>query len=263
MIYNILQKAEEIAMGSRQSNLVDVVNRYGKITIHELKAIFNDVSEMTIRRDIETLEKEGKLIRIHGGAKSLNTIFRDDLYEAREVSNIEKKKLIAKKAAGLIGIGDTVYIDGGTTATELCKILPDINIRVYTDNIIGATLMSYAHNISTMLLGGIIDPCDMCTRHSSPESCWVDVNFNYIFLGATGYSESSGFTSGNDKAEYLLKKNIMGKTDKTVILMDSTKIGKSSCYTFARPADVDIVISDGELPKEIVDRFTAEGIVIM
>lgn len=251
-------------MVNRQKHLIEVVNHTGRVSIHDLSKIFPDVSEMTIRRDLETLEKEGKLIRIHGGAKSISSVIKpDELYEIREITNPDKKRQIAEKATRFISNGCTIYLDAGTTATELACLLPDIDMRVFTDNIVAALNLAKHSNINTMLLGGTVDSRDMATRSSDASTCWADVNFNYIFLGATGYSESGGFTSGNNEFEYLLKRNLIKKAEKTVILLDSSKIGRSSCYTFANLDSVDIVVSDDELSTDIKQFFEENGIEVI
>ena len=110
-------------MQQRRQQMVDAINELGSISLGELKKRFPDVSEMTLRRDLEALDSERRIIRIHGGAKSVDVVIgTDDLFAKRILRNAGAKKRIAEKAAELVKPNVSIFLDSGTTATELAGL---------------------------------------------------------------------------------------------------------------------------------------------
>jgi len=250
-------------MNSRQEQIIDIVNKNGSTTVKDLKELFGDVSEMTLRRDLEFLDKENKIIRVHGGAKSLNAIVNNDLlYPKRATDNVESKKLIAQKALKFISPNCTIYLDSGSTISEFAKILPDIPMFIFTGNLVAALDLTRCVNAQVSMFGGRVNTQSYCVSGYNAPNYLRDVYFSYAFFGTTGYSDECGFTCGHE-SEYNLKKMMIEKSDKNIVLMDSSKVGKNSTFRFASLEDIDIVISDGKLPKKTIEQFEKNGITVL
>ena len=114
-------------LNERRSQILDAVNLRGTMTFSALMQMFPNISEMTLRKDLKSLDEEGKLVRIHGGARSLDTVLNADAPLTQRLSqNMELKREIALKARALVQPGMTVFMDSGSTMTELAKAFQDV-----------------------------------------------------------------------------------------------------------------------------------------
>ena len=128
--------AKLMNLKQRQQTMIEMINQKGSFGFALLKEAFPDVSEKTLRRDLEYLDRIKQIIRIHGGAKSVVVVIgTDDLFSKRSIRNAEAKKLIAQKAVELVSENTSIYIDSGSTATEFAKIFPDGRFLVFTSGI--------------------------------------------------------------------------------------------------------------------------------
>lgn len=142
-------------MESRRQEIVEIVNREGEVSFSALRKHFPDVSEVTLRKDLKYLDATLQIVRIYGGAKSLPTaIGTVDNFYTRSAKHIEEKKMIAEKAARLLRPNQAVFIGSGSTCTELCKMLPNIPLQVFTDGLVTAIELSKLPSIEASILGG-------------------------------------------------------------------------------------------------------------
>ena len=114
------------AMEIRRNAIVELVNKYGTVSFSQIKEQFSNVSEMTLRTDLKALDEAKEIVRIHGGAKSVQLVIgTDDYLTRRAVRNIQAKQEIARKALKLIQPDTAIFMDSGSTTTEAAKILPE------------------------------------------------------------------------------------------------------------------------------------------
>ena len=249
-------------MNERQKAIVDLVNRKGKVSFQELKETFASVSEMTIRRDLESLDQMRLLIRIHGGAKSFETVMeRDDLFQRLMVTNTQAKETIARKALPLVKSGMTIYLDSGSTVTAFARVLPDEPYLIFTASLSVAIELTRLKKSEINVLGGRLNSQSFCMNGTRGLEWLKDVNLNLAIFGTTGYSQENGFTCG-DSNEYELKRTIASRSTKNVVLMDASKVGTVSPFTFATLEDIDVVVADG-LPHAVTQRFLEHDITIL
>ena len=127
----------------RREQIVALINEEGQISFSKLKESFPDISDMTLRTDLKYLDEMGKVIRIHGGARSVETLAgTDGLYLARATRKQSEKLEIAQKAVNLLPHNATLFIDSGSTTTLFCRTLPDAAYEIYTCGISCATELS-------------------------------------------------------------------------------------------------------------------------
>lgn len=234
----------------RRNLIYDLIERKGEVTIAELTEMFPDVSSMTIRRDLDALENENKIVKIKGGAKSISHLSRtlikgnvEDDYVRRELLNPSLKSEIAKKAAPLAEEGRSIFIDAGSTMMSLASNLLDGRYYVITSGVNVALEMSLNKHAKVHLLGGQLNRSNFCVSGAGALEQIKEMNIDIAFMGASGFSEDGGFTNG-DFNECELKKAVIKKAKKTIILMDSTKLGKSMPYTFCQLSDIDALVID-------------------
>lgn len=244
----------------RYDRIERIVNEAGSVSIATLKKHFPDISDMTLRRDLEALNKAERVIRIHGGARSIqSTIGAEDNYPTRAAVRIESKRQIARRAVELLRENTAIFIDSGTTITEFCKLFPDGRYLIYTTGLYCALDLQRLQLPEIYLLGGRLSRTSVATNGADAVSCIENVHFMQAFLGSSGYDELCGFTCENAE-DARLKKEVIRRSEQTVILMDSSKVGRISTYTFAQAADVNVVIGDEETDAETIESFSQVGI---
>ncbi len=242
------------AMEQRRNTIVDLVNQSGNISFAQLKKKFPQISEMTLRTDLKALDEAKRIVRVHGGAKSVDVVVgTDDMLSRRLVRNIEAKQLIAKKALELIRKDTAVFLDSGSTTTALAACMRDQSNLIYTSSLTCAAELSRLKNPAVHVLGGTMNRYSMsvCGIHTIQEV--RRINFDQVFMGVTGYCEQTGFTCGVDE-EAALKRTVMNRAGQKIILMDSSKTGVKSTYTICGLEDVDLIISDGSLSEEFLEE---------
>lgn len=234
-------------MQERRKAIVELINERGFVPFAELKEHFPNVSEMTLRRDLEYLDSSKQIVRIHGGAKSLDIIIgTEDYLSNRSIRNMEEKQLIAAKAVGLLEPGSVIFIDSGSTTTEFSRVFPDGKYTIFTNSISCAYELAHLTQAKIHILGGLLNSPSLSINGSRTTDFLETINFSTAFFGVTGYSTVRGFTCGEEE-EFILKSTILRKSERAIMLMDSTKVGIVSTFTFAAMQDVDIIVSDGSL----------------
>lgn len=245
-------------MEERRKAIVELINERGFVHFTELKQHFPNVSEMTLRRDLEYLDRSKQIVRTHGGAKSLDIIIgTEDFFSNRSVRNMEEKRLIASKAVSFIEPGSVIFIDSGSTTTEFSKVFPDGKYTIFTNSISCAYELARLSQAKVHVLGGQLNSPSLSVNGSRTTDFLETINFSTVFFGVTGYSSTRGFTCGEEE-EFKLKNTVLRKSERAVMLMDSTKIGIVSTFTFATMQDVDVIVSDGNLSQAIMrqaDQF--------
>lgn len=251
------------AMEQRRNAIVDLVNQSGNISFAQLKKKFPQISEMTLRTDLKALDEAKRIVRVHGGAKSVDVVIgTDDMLSRRQVRNIEAKQMITRKALEFIRKDTTIFLDSGSTTTMLASCIPDQSSLIYTNSLTCAAELGRLSNTSVYVLGGRMNRYSMsvCGIHTVQEV--QRINFDQAFMGVTSYCDQTGFNCGVDE-EAVLKKTIMHQAEQRIILMDSSKIGVKNTYSFCGLGDVDIIISDDNLPEEFKEDCRRHGIQVI
>lgn len=240
-------------MTERRRKIDDFIQDNREVSLNDLKELVPGVSEMTLRRDLEALEQDGRIIRVHGGAKSLKSLsgLVEDVFSKRSAINIERKQIIAKKAAVLIGASSSIYLDSGSTIMALAEQIPDVGLLITTNGLNIASELLRLEHATVNLLGGEVSRGSISLSGPQALESIERLNIDLAFIAATAFSIDAGFTCGSvhDRA---LKSRVLAKAKRRVILMDSTKVGKTMPHTFAWCKDIDTLVSDDGLPNEIV-----------
>ena len=166
----------------RREQIVALINEEGQISFSKLKESFPDISDMTLRTDLKYLDEMGKVIRIHGGARSVETLAgTDGLYLARATRKQSEKLEIAQKAVNLLPHNATLFIDSGSTTTLFCRTLPDAAYEIYTCGISCATELSRLSQPKVHLLGGEMNRYSLSV--AGPQAVLQAQNYHFdIFI---------------------------------------------------------------------------------
>ncbi len=237
-------------MDERREAIVALVNERSNITFAELKKRFPHVSDMTIRTDLKALDDAKRIVRVHGGAKSVEQVIgNDDLLGKRAVRNVDAKQLIAQKAVKLVRSNTTVFIDSGSSTTLFANIFPDVQCVIFTNSLSCGIELSRLTKARVYMIGGLLNRNSLSVVGHSALEEMVPVNFDMAFLGSTSYEENLGFTceSAEDNA---IKRAVISKSDQNIILMDSSKIGRRGSFTISKMDRITDVVMDENVPDE-------------
>ena len=248
----------------RIEEIAEILDKRGKLTLEQLEEYFPSVSQMTLRRDLFQLEKEGKIIRVRGGAMSVKEVQKTsgEPYTKKTTIHTDEKIVIAQKAAGLADEGSSIFIDGGTTALYFAKEMPDINCNVFTNGIAVAQELAQKKNVVVNLLGGQLMKDNLSTASSLSSIYFQDTNFELAIISSAAFTLENGF-SCNSQMEADLLKLVRKKAKFLYLMLDSSKIGKIMPYTFARPQDINVLITDDAFPESLKEKFKAMDIVVI
>lgn len=245
---------------TRHDQILELINDKGFVEVSDLSKIF-DTSEITIRKDLNTLSTSGKIQRTYGGAKLLASQ-ELPLTERQKKSYSEKDK-IAKKANELIKDGDSIFLDAGTTTEHLAQFLTDrSNLVVLTNGLNTATKIIACSNISLHLPEGKVDNKACSLVGTQAEHSLKKYNTRIAFLGVDGITLEQGLMNNSYEAN-IIAQIMLNNGQTRVILADSSKFGEVGMIKFCDFKDIDILISDSGIPKEYEEAIKKEGVEVI
>ena len=249
-------------MDERRDAIVALVNEKSNITFAELKKRFPQVSDMTIRTDLKALDEAKRIVRVHGGAKSVEQVIgNDDLLGKRAVRNVEAKQLIAEKAVKLVRPNTTVFIDSGSTTTLMANLFPDVQCVIFTNSLSCGIELSKLTKARFYMVGGLLNRNSLSVVGYSALKEMDPVNYDMAFLGATSYDDQLGFTceSAEDNA---IKRMAISKSVQNIILMDASKLGRRGSFTIGQLNEVTDVVMDGNVPDDFRQSCVRNNVML-
>ncbi|MGT2907023.1 DeoR/GlpR family DNA-binding transcription regulator [Streptococcus dentiloxodontae] len=226
----------------RKQLILTQLNQNGFVTLETLSGIL-EISESTIRRDLDELAAEKRLRRVHGGAEKINGLKEEPSNSQKAITNVQEKAALASYAAGLIKDGDVIFLEAGTTNELMIPDLVDRNITVVTNSVHHAVKL-VDNNIATSIIGGMIKHATDASIGSIAVDQIKQLNFDKAFIGANGV-DAINFTTP-DMEEAAVKRAVLGNSKKSFILVDSSKIGQVSYIKVAKVEKVTIVTNHSE-----------------
>ena len=248
----------------RIEKIAELIDKRGKLSLEQLTEAFPNVSQMTLRRDLFQLEEEGLIIRVRGGAISTKEVQKSspEPYTKKTTVQTDAKREIARKAAMLIDPDSSIFLDGGTTALYLAKELEDIPCNVFTNGIAVAKELAQNEHVSINLLGGQLIKDNLSTASPLSAIYFTDTNFEIAIISSTAFTLENGFSCGTQAQADLLKL-VIKKAKFVYMMLDSSKIGKIKPYTFARPEQINVLITDDAFPERLKEKFKELNIVVI
>lgn len=245
----------------RKNRIQSYIEGKGVATIKELRELCPDVSLMTVHRDLDALEREGVIVKVRGGAKSVRHA-GDPVFSVRMQENSGGKAVIARKALELIRPHSSVFFDASTTGLVLAQQMPDISLNIFTTAPNIALELCRLSNPVISLCCGTLNRKNLALSGQNTLEMLEKINIDLAFVGVSGCSVENGFTCGTE-ADMLVKRMVIQKARTSVMLCDHAKLSRLMPYTFASFADVDYVISDRPLPDAFRAAAEAAGAVIL
>lgn len=245
----------------RQEQMRAYIEEKNVVTIKELQALFPDVSLMTIHRDLDTLQKSGTVVKFRGGAKSVRHA-GDPEFNVRMRENNAGKTVIARKALELIQPHSSVFLDASTTNLALARILPDINLNIFTTGPSIALELCRLHNPVVTMCCGTINRKNLAVSGQNTLQMLENINIDVAFIGVSGCSVDAGFTCGRE-GDMLVKRLLIHKARTSVAMCGQEKFNCLMPYTYAKMGDFDYLITDGEVPEGFAQAAKEVGMTIL
>lgn len=240
---------------NRRQSLLDLLSKQPGLRVPELAKALG-VSDGTVRNDLNALEDEGKLKRVHGGAVvSDQDQFQNNSFMRRYKQNVTAKLSIVKEAAGLVNDGDSILLDASSTAYYLARAIAEREkLRVMTNGFEVARELAQNSSNTVVLIGGVVNSDSSSVTGLLSEQIIAETHIEKAFFSCSGFSLERGMTEVHF-AEAQLKRKAIESTRQVIALIDSTKFGKEDLTPFARLDQITHLITDDGLSGEWVEKL--------
>jgi DeoR/GlpR family transcriptional regulator of sugar metabolism len=249
-----------VLLDERRNRLLELVRSRGFAALPDLAKQLN-VSQSTLRRDLDFLEETGAAKRTHGGVFYTGASPKLPHFDERQPAQWDKKRSIAARAADLIEEGDTLLLDGGTTTYELARLLVGRRLQVVTNSLPVANLFASDANADLVLIGGYVYPRTGVSLGPYANEMLARVNVRKTVLSVAGINERGYFNSNLLLVE--TERAMMAAAEETIVVADSTKFGRQSLAHLAALDAIDQLVVDGEVSGEWRERMTVAGVKVL
>lgn len=243
----------------RRDKILELIQEDGHAKVLDLSRIFK-VSEVTIRQDLERLEKDGVVKREHGGAVLLDIDTRVKNITLQNQNNMVEKIAIAQKAVSYINEGDTIILDSGSTTTEIAKLISGFsNLTVITNAINIALIVGANPGINLLVTGGEFKPPTLSLTGQKSADFFENIYADKLFLATAGISLKAGLTYPSI-SDLCVKLAMINASDKVFLVADSSKIGLKSFASLGALSLIDHLITDENITKESIKQLNEHEI---
>jgi len=248
----------------RRMKILKKLSLHDQVFVNELSKEF-EVSEVTIRNDLEQLESKNLLIRARGGAMSTTQVVSQDLQLGEKHKlNMNEKARIGKAAAKLINDSDTVIIDSGTTTLEVVKNLAANlnNVTIISNALNIANQLVSSSNINLIIPGGILRKNSLSLIGPLAEKSFKNFYVDKVFLGVDGFDTMHGISTPNIE-EASLNQIMIDISREVIVVADSSKFLRKSLAFICKLDRINTVITDSGILDDDKKRLTDAGIKVI
>jgi DeoR/GlpR family transcriptional regulator of sugar metabolism len=255
-------RSHAVNVRERRQITLESLSEHGEVSVAELSRAAG-VSEMTIRRDLEALEREGLLRRVHGGAISAVSRGYEPPFALRAGREPEAKTRIGQLAATLVSEGETAAIDVGTTTLAFARALDSgAGLTVVTPSVRVAELLAGNASMRVILTGGITRPGELSLVGDLAERAFEDLYCDTAFLGVGGIDAGAGLTEFNlDDAR--VKRAALTSARRCVVLADATKLAKIAFARICPIERVDVLVTDSSADESALNPIRDAGVEVL
>lgn len=244
----------------RREQIVAYLSSQDRASVGQLSQALG-VSEVTIRKDLDVLEAQGLLLRVHGGAMASGRGRLEQHFATREQQHLDEKRRIAQAAARLVQSGQRIFLDGSTTALQVARLLKDReDLTVVTNGLYTALELNFSAGVTTIVVGGTMRHRSSSLVGSLSADLLQRLRVDIGFFGARALSADGLMEADLDEAQ--LKQRLVQVSAVTVGIVDSSKFGTTAFSVFALPRELDRIISDDAAPPAIVEALRAQEIAV-
>jgi DeoR family transcriptional regulator, fructose operon transcriptional repressor len=260
---------EIMLIAERQSLLQELIASRGMVDLETLAAELR-VSQSTVRRDVDHLAQRGLVMRTHGGviwtadrdgasssAAGPGNFTRPEPFDQRMLYQVQAKQRIARMAKTLVGPGETILLDGGTTTYYLAQELMGESLQLVTNSLPIANLFIYDEHIELVVVGGVLYPRYGVLLGPTAEHVLETIHTKTVFLGVAGINQGSIYNQNLLLVQ--AEQRMMQQAQRVVLLADSTKFGQQALARLCGLEEIDTVVTDSPLPPEHESRIREAG----
>jgi len=245
----------------RQKRIQRLLQEKGVVKVTDLSALLG-VSEITIRRDLDTLERNGELERTHGGAVYNQRMRIEPRYAQKDSIHREEKEAIGRAAAKLVEAGDTLLINSGSTTKQVIRSLKISQARIITSNL-GAVIEAQESEMELILIGGLLRSQSNSLVGSLATLSLQQVYGNKAFIGVDGLSVKYGLTTPILEEAEIAREMIRRTPGPVIVVADHSKLSVVSNFMTAPIDQVDMLVTDQGLNNELREELEKIGIKVI
>ncbi len=245
----------------RRAAIAERLRRDGEATIPDLAAAYG-TSEMTIRRDLDQLEMEGLVRRARRGAVAVESRAYEPPVIQRASDQADAKRRIGAAVAALIGPGETVALDVGTTTLAVARALDETaGITVVTNSVLIAAELGARGGFRTYLTGGEVRPGELSLVGETASRWYEDLRCDVAVLGAAGVDESGVSEYNPDDA--MVKRAALRSARRAIVAADSTKLGRGAFARVTPLGEIDLIVTDAHPGHRVVVAARRLGVDVL
>lgn len=257
-------ESPRLPAGARHARILELVGRNGFVSVAEIASSFA-VSDMTIRRDLWALEDKGMLQRTHGGAVGIGhrEVFdaAEPAFSSRRRQNGAAKAAIARAAAKLIGVRESIGLDVGTSTLALAgEMAGRQDIVVFTASLYAAAVLG-RRNCPVHIFGGLVRGPELSVVGSNPIGQIREFCVAKLFLGVSGVTQNGFFDYSEEDTE--IKRAFIEQADQVIVLCDSSKFDHRSVSRVCDLGRAAKLLSDAPPPGHLADALARAGVEII
>lgn len=246
----------------RRRAILDMVNREGRVLVKELAQRLR-TSQVTIRKDLESLHSQSLVHRTHGGALPVQTgALLDPSLREKERLHRREKMRIGAAAARLVKEGQSVVLDSGTTTTMVARALRGFRNLTVITNAVNIAAELAGSSVEVILTGGILRENSFSLVGPLAEESLHRLSADILFLGVDGFDVNFGLSTPN-LLEAKVNRVMVDIARRTVVVCDSSKFGRRSLSLIAPPSAVHQTITDSRIPKADLRALEEKGIEVI
>lgn len=237
-------------VAERRNIALKMLNEDGQVSVTKLSELLN-VSEVTIRKDLQYLEKRNLLTRTHGGAMRNDYLVHDQHFSEKNKQFNDEKRRIGEAAASLVSDGDSLILDAGTTVMQVARHLQGKRrLTILTSAVNVAMELNRIPDIQLIILGGIIYQPSAAVVGPYAESMVSEHFCSKLFLAGDGFDPGFGLTTTN-ALEAHLNRVMIRSARETIVVMDSSKFGKRGLSRVCGMDSINTIVTDSGIPDGI------------
>ena len=244
----------------RRAVILDRIQKKTSVRVTELAEEFQ-VTEETIRRDLEKLESEGYVTRTYGGAVLAQNNASDLSIHVRETQNLEGKRRIARKVADMIGDNETLMLDSSTTSMFVARNIRK-KVTIITNSVRIPQEVAALENIEIIVTGGTLRPSIMSLIGTAAETALDRYYVNKAIIGCKAFDLGQGTFEPHER-EAFVKKKMRQNAEKVIVVADHTKFGKRSFVRTLACSEIDMLVTDEPLDKGAEETLEKAGVQVV
>ncbi len=246
----------------RQNRIIEKLKDNGSVLVSQL-AVELGVTEETVRRDLEKLEKQEALLRTHGGAVPIAGTNYEFSLETRKHLNSDAKERLAKEAVKHIMPGDTIFLDASTTTFYISKELKNMkNVTVVTNSLRVINELAGLPDLKVISVGGIVSNNQSLVGIGAQNDITEKYFANKMFFSSRGISDVAGILESNEQ-EYGVKQCMLKNAGKKYFVCDKSKHGRVGFERLARFNEIDYVITEGSFGESFEHKLADAGVKVI